>query len=92
MKRIVLLSWILVVAAVYAASAAVPGPEVAEPAVCLQAEPEVAQPRWQSGICGDCPGNCADLCAALRQDCLVNGGSPSQCETKYQNCLSWCNN
>jgi hypothetical protein len=50
------------------------------------------QPVSLSGICGDCPGNCNDTCAAARASCLAQGGSSSSCETKYQNCLAWCNN
>lgn len=45
---------------------------------------------WAGGICGDCPGNCFDVCTAERDDCLAQGGS--SCESKYQSCLEWCDN
>jgi hypothetical protein len=96
MKRNLFLSLLLLVATVLGATAEVtspnPSPAAGEPGLCQQAEPKVPEPLWTNGICGDCPGNCADTCAASRQSCLTQGGNPSACETKYQNCLLWCNN
>jgi hypothetical protein len=51
----------------------------------LAGSPE-AGTAWASGICGDCPGNCQDTCYASWQYCLPG------CQTKYENCLAWCNN